>query len=187
MNEKKTLNVSVAGYKYLLSYQYTSVIYDFTVEFCRQFLPGRELLRQRDQMIQASRSGKQNIVEGYELQSLEGYIKFLGISKGSLKELLEDYEDFLRQRNLPLWPKDDPRMRKMRAVRVMREPFPHLPQIPHPPQNPEVAANLLIMLCQRTSYLLEKQIASLRAKFIQEGGFRENLFRERLRQRQKIS
>ena len=143
-------------------------------------MPGRELLRQRDQMTQAARSGKQNITEGYELQSLESYIKFLGIAKGSLKELLEDYEDFLRQKGFAIWEKDESRMGDLRGLRVVREPFPHIPQIPHLPQNPEPAANLLIMLCQRTTYLLEKQIESLREKFVKEGGFRENLFRDRL-------
>lgn len=77
-------------------------------------------MRQRDQMTQAGRSGKQNIVEGYELQSLETYIKFLGIAKGSLKELLEDYGDFLRQKGLEIWSKDDPRMRKLRDLRVLK-------------------------------------------------------------------
>ncbi len=174
---------SAAGYKYLLTYQYSCVIYDFTVEFCNTFLPGRELLRQRDQMTQAARSGKQNIVEGYELQSLESYIKFLGIAKGSIKELQEDYEDFIRQRKLNLWGKDEPRMRELRDLRVLREPQPHIPQIPHIPYNPEAAANLMVMLCQKTTYLLEKQIVSLREKFINEGGFRENLFKERLQKK----
>jgi len=176
----------IAGYKYLLTYQYSSVIYDFTVEFCSRFLTGRELLRQRDQMIQAARSGKQNIVEGYELQSLETYIKFLGIAKGSIKELLEDYEDFLRQKKLAIWSKNSPKMRDLRDLRVMREPFPHIPQYPHIPHSPELAANLLVMLCQRTTYLLEKQIESLREKFVKEGGFRENLFRQRIKYRQRI-
>lgn len=174
---------SAAGYKYLLTYQYSCVIYDFTVEFCQQFLPGRELLRQRDQMTQAARSGKQNIVEGYELQSLESYIKFLGIAKGSLKELQEDYEDFIRQRKLNLWGKDESKMRELRDLRVLREPQPHLPQIPHIPHDPETAANLMFMFCQKTTYLLEKQIESLRKKFINEGGFRENLFKERLQKK----
>lgn len=182
VDEKKN---SLAGYKYLLTYQYSLVIYDLTSEFCPLFLPGREFLRQRDQMTQAGRSGKQDIVEGYELNSLEGYIKFLGISKGSIKELEEDCEDYLRQRGLEVWDKDDPRMRKLREVRVVREPFPHIPQYPHIPHDPELAANLLIMLCQRTNYLLEKQIESLRRKFVKEGGFRENLFRERLEERKR--
>lgn len=134
-------------------------------------------------MTQAARSGKQNIVEGYELQSLESYIKFLGIAKGSIKELLEDYEDFIRQRKLNLWGKDESKMRSLRDLRVLREPQPHIPQTPHIPHDPEIAANLLVMLTQKTTYLLEKQIESLREKFINEGGFRENLFKERLQKK----
>jgi len=103
-----------AGYKYLLTYQYSSVICDFTLEFCNLYYPGREFLRQRDQMTQAARSGKQNISEGYSLESLESYIKLLGVAKGSIKELLEDYEDYLRQHNLLLWHKDSNRMRELR-------------------------------------------------------------------------
>lgn len=109
---------NLAGYKYLLTYQYSSVIFDFTNEFCQKFLVGRELMRQRDQMNQAARSGKQNIVEGYEWESLESYIKFLGFAKGSIKELEEDYEDFLRRKGLKLWDKDEQKMRKLREMRV---------------------------------------------------------------------
>lgn len=174
-------STNLAGYKYLLTYQYSSVILDLTKEFCEHYLPGRELMRQRDQMNQAARSGKQNIVEGHELESLESYIKLLGVAKGSLKELLEDYEDFLRSHNLVLWPKEGPRMRKLRDLRVVRDPSPYLPQFPHIPQDPEIAANLMLMLCQRTTYLLDKQIESLKEKFVKEGGFRENLFKERIK------
>lgn len=169
------------GYKYLLSYQYSCVICDLTVEFYQRYILGREFMRQRDQMTQAARSGKQNITEGYSLQSLESYIRFLGIANGSLKELQEDYEDFLRQRNILIWKKDEPRMRDLRDLRVLDNPHPHIPQIPHIPQNPELAGNLMFMLCQRTTYLLTKQIISLKEKFINEGGFRENLFKERLK------
>jgi len=175
---------SKSGYQYLLSYQYSSLICDFTFDFCRIFLPGRELLRQRDQMTQAARSGKQNIVEGYSLESLENYIKFLGIAKGSLKELLEDYYDYLRQHHLPILAKDSPEMRNMREMRIIeRQNIYFLPQFPHLPHNPQLAANLLIMLIQRTTYLLDKQIDSLKTKFIQEGGFRENLFKQRQKYR----
>lgn len=166
------LPTSQAGYKYLLTYQYSSVIYDLTAQFCQKYLPGRELLRQRDQMTQAARSGKQNIAEGASLESLESYIKLLGVARGSIFELLEDYQDYLRQRVLPLWPKDSKEMRALRDLRVLGEPQPHIPQFPHIPQNPTLAGNLLVMLCQRTTYL-------------REGGFREKLFRKRLEERQK--
>ena len=178
--------IHLAGYKYLLTYQYSSVIYDLTVEFCAKFILGRELMRQRDQMTQAARSGKQNIVEGYELQSLESYIKLLGVSKGSIKELLEDYEDFIRHKNFKLWDKNEGRMRDMRGMRVVRDPEPHIPQIPHIPHDPERAANLMVMLCQRVTYLLDRQIESLRDKFTKEGGFRENLFKERMKYRRRL-
>ena len=176
---------SQAGYKYLLTYQYSLVICDLTSEFCLKFLPDKEWLRLRDQMNQAARSGKQNIVEGHQVESLESYIKLLGVARGSLAELLEDYQDYLRQHNLKIWHKDDQRMREMRDVRVMNDSIPHLPQFPHIPQNSEIASNLLIMLCQRVGYLLDKQITSLKEKFIKEGGFRENLFQKRLAYKKK--
>ena len=177
---------TLSGYKYLLSYQYSSVVYDFTVEFCRFFLPGREFLRQRDQMIQAARSGKQNICEGYSVESLENYIKLLGVAKGSIKELLEDYEDYLRQHRLQLWNKNSIKMRKMREIRVMSDPSFHIPHYPHIPHLPDIAANLMVMLCQRTTYLLDKQITALKDKFIREGGFRENLFKQRMQYRNRL-
>ncbi len=142
-------------------------------------------MRQRDQMNQAARSGKQNIVEGYEIESLESYIKLLGVARGSIFELLEDYQDFLRQRGLRIWDKDEPKMRELRGLRVMGNPVSHIPQFPHIPQNPELAGNLLIMLCQRTTYLLDKQVESLKQKFIQEGGMRDNLFNQRVAYRRR--
>lgn len=136
-------------------------------------------------MTQAARSGKQNIVEGYQVESLESYIKLLGVARGSLFELMEDYQDFLRQHNLKLWPKDEPRMRDLRKLRVLGIPEPHIPQFPHIPHNSELASNLMVMLCQRTTYLLDKQIEALKQKFIKEGGFRENLFQKRLQYKKK--
>jgi len=174
-----------AGYKYLLTYQYSSVIVDFTQEFCNRYYSGREYLRQRDQMTQAARSGKQNISEGYSLESLESYIKLLGVAKGSIMELLEDYEDYIRHHNLICWDKNSIEMRGLRSLRVVRIPFPHIPQHPHLPHNPTLVTNLMIMLCQRTTYLLTKQIQSLKDKFVNEGGFREKLFKLRIRKRKQ--
>lgn len=171
---------SKAGYKYLESYLLATVIYDLTVEFCRVFLDPRS--RTTDQMNQAGRSGKQNIAEGYLERSLKSYIKLLGVALASLGELLEDYEDFLRQRGLPQWDKNDPRVREMRAMRVVGN-IPHLPHFPHIPHDPVLAANLMITLCQRAMFLLGRQIASLEQKFIREGGYTENLFKKRLIQR----
>ena len=167
-----------AGYKYLKTYQLATIIYDLTVEFCEKFLPGFDYRRTREQMVQAARSGKQNIAEGATFKSHKGYIKLLGVSLGSFKELLEDYEDFLRQRKLSLWSKDDPRVRKIRDIRLIDKP--------DLPDSPEEAANLLITLINQETFMLDKQIKSLEEKFIQEGGYTENLFRKRLQARGKI-
>lgn len=130
-------------------------------------------------MEQAARSGKQNIAEGYTMQSLEAYIKLAGVAQGSIKELAADYEDFLRQRGLSIWEKDDSRVRKFRAFRAIWIK-PNIPNTPKLPNNPEEAANMLLTFCQMESFLLSKQIAALKEKFIKEGGFRENLFKKRM-------
>lgn len=168
--------MSEAGYKYLNTYILATVIYDLTIKFCRQFITSR---RQTEQMEQAGRSDKSNIAEGYTFQSLETYIKLLGTAQGSAKELAEDYEDFLRQRNLPIWDKDDPRVRKFRVFRAVWVE-PNIPNTPNLPNDPETAANFLLTLCQMQTFLLRRQIEALKQKFVREGGFRENLFKRRM-------
>ena len=93
------------GYKNLTTYIFATVIHDLTVIFCKRYIDRKS--RTFDQMEQAARSGKQNIAEGYSVESLESYIKLVGVAFGSLKELAIDYEDFLRQRQLVIWPKDN--------------------------------------------------------------------------------
>lgn len=92
--------MSQAGYKYLKSYQLTVIIYDLTVQFVKHWIDYKS--RTKDQMEQCARSSKQNIAEGYQEKSLKSYIYLLGVSYASLSELIEDYEDFLRQNKLPL-------------------------------------------------------------------------------------
>ncbi len=171
-----------AGYKYLLTYQLAVVISDLTVKFCDKFLSDYKYKRTVEQVVQAARSGKQNIVEGYLEKSLKNYIYLLGISLGSYGELGEDFLDFLRHRNLTIWGKDDPQIREFRGIRVVT-PNPDNPYIPDLPDNPEKASNLLYTLVSQEQYLLKKQITSLEQKFIREGGFTENLFKKRLCQR----
>ena len=130
-------------------------------------------------MEQAARSGKQNIAEGYTMQSLESYIKLCGVANGSIKELAADYEDFLRQKGFEIWDKNDPKIGKFRAFRAVWIKD-NLPNTPNLPNNPEEAANMLLTFCQMESYLLNKQIEGLKRKFIEEGGFRENLFKQRM-------
>lgn len=168
------------GYKNLTTYILATVICDLNVEFVMCYI--NPYSRTKDQMEQGGRSGKQNIAEGYTMQSLEGYIKLLGVAEGSIKELAADYEDFLRQRKLAIWPKDDPRVRKFRAFRAVWVK-PNIPNTPKLPKDPEEAANMMLTFCQMESYLLSKQIAVLKEKFVNEGGFRENLFRKRAERR----
>ena len=136
-------------------------------------------------MEQAGRSGKQNIAEGYAMQSLESYIKLAGVALGSIKELAADYEDFLRQKKFAIWSKDDERIRVFRAFRAVWIK-PNIPNTPNLPNDPQEAANMMLTFCQMESYLLTKQIAALKEKFVAEGGFRENLFRKRLARRREI-
>lgn len=166
------------GYKYLSSYILATVICDLNVQFVRKWIPSKS--RTTDQMEQAGRSGKQNIAEGYTAQSLEGYIKLCGVAHGSMKELTVDFEDFLRQHNLATWSKDDPRIRVFRGFRAvwLKENIPNTPKLP---TAPEEAANMLLTFCQIETYLLQRQIDSLKKKFIESGGFRENLFKARKR------
>lgn len=170
------------GYKNLTTYILATVICDLNVEFIRRNIDPRS--RTKDQMEQAGRSGKQCIAEGYTfqsrvldstLQSLQSYIHLLGVSDGSFKELTLDFEDFLRQRGLAIWDKDDPRVKKFRAFRAIWK-SPNIPNTPNLPNNPEEAANMLLTFCQMETFLLKRQIAALKEKFVKEGGFRENLF-----------
>lgn len=164
------------GYKNLTTYIFATVIHDLTIIFCKRYIDKKS--RTFDQMEQAARSGKQNIAEGYSFQSLESYIKLLGVALGSLKELTIDYEDFLRQRQLKIWLKEDLRVRAFRGFRAIWI-SPNIPNTPNLPNNPEHASNLLLTFCQMETYLLKRQIECLKRKFTQEGGFRENLFKKR--------
>lgn len=183
--------------KYLLTYRYSEVIHDLTVEFTKTYIL-RNLsnlghlkpdYRQADQMNQAARSGKQNIVEGVgqSQTSKKGEIKLLGVAKASLEELLMDFEDFLRQNNLEIYIKTDPRITKFRQLAFKLSHLSNLSNLgdliekPKLPGNPQDAANFLLTLCHQATYLLDKQIKSLEGKFIKEGGFTENLFKKRLK------
>ena len=102
------------GYKNLIVYQQAVVIYDLTDEFCKKYLESMRERRTTEQMIQAGRSGKQNIVEGSLEKSLKMNIKLTGVARASFGELMEDYEDFLRTRKMAIWPKSDPRVLEIR-------------------------------------------------------------------------
>jgi len=182
------------GYKNLLVYKLAVIIFDLTAEFCQLFIPKNS--RTFDQMVQAGRSGKQNIVEGSLEKSLKSYIKLLGVSRASFEELLEDFVDFIRQKNLKLWGKEDLRVMQIRRIRIGNSPNlpnkPNWPKITNWPnwtnsanrkRKPEVFANLMITLIKMECYLLDKLIQRLEDKFVKEGGYTENLFKKRLNYR----
>lgn len=166
--------MSKPGYEYLITYQNSIQIYDLTYQFCEKFLPGRENLRTREQMVQAARSSKQCIPEGYLQRSLKGYIKLLGVTRGSFEELLKDYEDFARTHGVEVLPKWDKGANRDKWGKYL------LPANPLAPFDPFIPINHLVNLIRRTNYLLDRQIKSLEEKFVREGGYTEKLFRKRL-------
>jgi restriction system protein len=171
-------------YKYLLTYRYAEVVHDLTEEFCRQFLGGRENLRLREQMRSAARSNKQNIVEGVSQQtSLKGQIKLLGVAQASTEELVADYEDFLRQRKLLVWEKSQPEVNFYRQLgweATSSYPPKLLRLLRELRKGPEAAGNLMLTLAHQLSFLLSRQIRAAEKKFIEKGGYSENLFRKRI-------
>jgi four helix bundle suffix protein len=141
-------------------------------------------------MVQAARSGTQNIAEGYQQASLEGYIKLVGINAASLEELLKDYLAYARQNGLEIWSKDKG-VREIREVGevwgIIRKTLvlPDHPNFPDLPDYPTKAVNLMVTLVNQAIYLQKKLRLSLERKFINEGGFRENLFKRRLDRKQE--
>src|SRR3989337_243838 len=115
-NNKSELIPPHGGYRELKSYQNAEIVYDGTVKFCDRCIDRRS--RTHDQMVQASRSGKQNIAEGSMASgtSKKTELKLVGVARASLEELLLDFEDFLRQRGLPPWGKDDPQAQAVRRL-----------------------------------------------------------------------
>jgi len=192
----------IPKYKYLITYRLAEIIYDLVVDFCRRFLLGSlgnlgtlgnsPDRRTSDQMIQASRSQKQNIIEAVsEIASLKGQIKLLGVAYASGEELSADLEDFLRRNRLKIYPREDPRVTKFREIGRRLSSLSNLGNLgnlrekPVLPANPEEAANFILTLLHQLSYLLDRQIKSTENKFIKEGGYSENLFKKRLRELKK--
>lgn len=163
------------GYKKLPFFRQSEIIYDFTIEFCQIYIDKRS--RTFDQMVQAARSGKQNIAEGYQQKSMEGKLKLVGVARGSLEELLNDYQDFLRQRNLVLWEKDSEKSRIVRSLVYNR--YNNYSNYKNYITSPEPAANAMICLINQTNNLLDQKLRWLEELFIKQGGFKENLFRKR--------
>ena len=186
--------------KYLLTYRLAEIIHDLTVAFTKAYLSGNLSIlrnlsnlsgkadyRQMDQMNQAARSGKQNIVEGVgqSQTSKSGEIKLLGVAKASFEELLSDFEDFLRQNNLEIYPKDDPRITAFRRKAYQLSSLSNLSDLGNLKEKPKLFgkaqddANFLLTLCHQETFLLDRQIKAAIDKFAKEGGLNEKLYATR--------
>jgi len=170
------------GYEQLLSYQKSVLVYDGTVVFCRRFL--RKGDRTIDQMVQAARSCKQNIVEASQASgtSKETEIKLTNVARASVEELLEDYRDFLRTHGETPWDKDS---KEAVFVREESKKMPGVTRFPEifETRTAPVLANVMICLIKLTSFLLDRQIKALETAFIQEGGLRERMTQARKKAR----
>ncbi len=170
-------------YHTLLSFQKAEVVYDITFRFAHKYLSKGD--RTIDQMIQSARSGKQNILEGSKAAqtSKEMEIKLTNVGRASLEELLADYRDFLRVRDLVTWDKDSKEARFVRRLgcrtpqtfEVYREFMDTRP--------PEVMANIAVCLIHQTNYLIDQQLKTLEKEFVEQGGLRERMTRVRLANR----
>ena len=170
------------NYKNLLSYQKADVIFRLTYYFVKKHLHWSD--RTCDQMIQAARSGKQNIIEGCAASttSAKTEIKLVNVAKASLQELLEDYEDYLKTRGHRQWEEDSVELLKMRELGRQHndaEFFMELAQT----RPPETIANMCIVLIKQADYLLYRQLQRLGKDFLENGGFTERMYK--LRKRKK--
>ena len=168
------------GYQKLFSYQKALVVYQATVYFCDRFINIKS--RTHDQMVQAARSGKQNIVEGSQFSgtSKETEIKLTNVARASQEELLEDYRDFLRAHGSRLWDKNSREALFVRKLGAKPDTSYESYKTYIETRPPEVVANIIICLIHQTNYLLDQQLRRLEQDFLKEGGLRERMTRARL-------
>jgi len=174
------------GYRNLFGYQKAEIIYDGTVYFTNRFFHKYD--RTVGQMVQAARSGKQNIAEASmaSATSKETEIKLTNVARASLEELQIDYEDFLRTSKLPIWEKEH---RLVARLRVLNKSVPNptyqtfVKAIEH--ESPEICANTMITLIKICTYLLKQQIKQLEIAFVKEGGLRERMTKARVEERNR--
>lgn len=174
------------GYRNLFSYQKAEIIYDGTVYFTNRFFHKYD--RTVGQMVQAARSGKQNIAEASmaSATSKETEIKLTNVARASLEELQIDYEDFLRTNKLPIWEKEHRLVARLRELnRSVPIPTYETFKIAIEHESPEICANTMITLIKICTYLLKQQIRQLEIAFIKEGGLRERMTKARLEERNR--
>ncbi len=186
-SENQTFIPPHGNYQELLSYQKAEAVYDLTYRFCQRFLTKGD--RTIDQMVQAARSGKQNIVEGSKASgtSKEMEIKLTNVARASLEELLEDYRDYLRVRELAVWDKDSKEAHYVRKLgnrsNTTYETYREFCET----REAEVVANIAICLIHQVNYLLDQQIRRLEQDFLKNGGLRERMTRTRLQVRNETN
>ena len=170
-------------YKKLLSYQKADVIYCLTYYFVEHYLRRND--RTCDQMIQAARSGKQNIIEGCAASSTSAKmeIKLVNVAKASLQELLEDYEDYLKTRGHRQWEEDSVELLKMRELGTKHNDTAFFMNIAQT-RPPETIANMCIVLIKQADYLIFRQLKRLEQDFLANGGFNERMYRLRSKRRE---
>lgn len=187
------------GYRDLRSFQVATIIYDATVSFCERFVDSRSRLR--DQMVQAARSGRQNIAEGSRASatSSQTELRLTNVARASLDELLLDYEDYLRQNDHTQWAKDSRESLAVRQVGQRRakeakrsdptdwsdQSESYRPWLAH--ADPAVVANAVICLIHQTNFLLDRQVRALERQFVTGGGYSEQLAAARFQERQRKS
>lgn len=182
-NNKEGFIPQHGGYKNLITYQKAEIIYDATMYFTKRFF--RKYDRTIDQMVQAARSGKQNIVEASMASgtSKETEIKLTNVARASLEELLIDYKDFLRTNKLPIWDKNHRLALRFREINRTPNATYETYQKAIEHEEAEICANSVVCLINIVSYLLSRQIKSLEKAFLAEGGLRERMFKARIEKR----
>ena len=172
------------GYQKLKSFQMSEIVYDATVKFCERFVS--KFSRTTDQMIQAARSGRQNIAEGSMASAVskETEIKLIGVARASLEELLLDYQDYLRQNGMILWDKANTAALQVRALGSAPDRS-YKSYRTYIEGTTETAANTVICLIHQTNYLLDRQLKQLEEAFVKHGGLRERMYQARQKERQR--
>ena len=173
------------NYQELLSYQKAEIVYDLTFRFCERFLNYKD--RTIDQMVQAARSGKQNIAEGSKAAktSSEMELKLTNVARASLEELLLDFQDYLRTRNHPIWDKNSKEALYVRKLgNQSNESYETYREFADT-RDGGVVANIGLCLTHQANYLLDKQIARLEKDFLEKGGLKELMYKARVNYRKK--
>ena len=184
-NNDTTLLASSGDYHQLICYQKTVIVYDLTYWFCERYME-RSKDRTVDQMVQAARSGKQNIVEGITdgAASKESELKLLKVAAGSLHELHEDYDDWLRTHLQPIWAKDSVEMKALWAIRKEHSDSEYFMQLART-RPPQTTANVARGMTEQAIFFLDRLIQSKVKQFVENGGLKEQMYRVRQQYRQQ--